>query len=156
MRLPGCDWRPPASSIEKWHFVAHAPMNCIRCVRCVRRHFWIFRALPRVFNWAIDTFLSYVLERNETVWQGYHHFQLCGYSWSLWALRMRIFQWSKCKVNTEKGGKLEVWDLNYDNQDVHTRLQIFKVSLKMLMSYFYESRSGLWRRSWDMRYDNRR
>ena len=42
------------------------------------------------------------------------------------------------------------------DRDVHMRLQIFKVSLKMLMSYFYKSRSCVWKRSWDIRYDNRR
>ena len=50
--------------------------------------------------------------------------------------------------------KFEIWFA--DDQDVHMRLQTLKVSLKMLISYFYESRSGLWRRSWDIRYDNRR
>ena len=47
--------------------------------------------------------------------------------------------------------KFEIWFA--DNRDVHMRLQIFKVSLKMLMSYFYESRSCMW--GWDIRYDNR-
>ena len=50
--------------------------------------------------------------------------------------------------------KFEIWFT--DNRDLHMRLQIFKVSLKMLLSYFYESRSCMWRRSWDIRYDNRR
>ena len=50
--------------------------------------------------------------------------------------------------------KFEIWFA--DDQDVHMRLQTLKVSLKMLMSYFYESRSDVWRRSWDIRYDNRR
>ena len=50
--------------------------------------------------------------------------------------------------------KFEIWFA--DDQVVHTRLQTLKVSLKMLMSYFYESRSGVWRRSWDIRYDNRK
>ena len=50
--------------------------------------------------------------------------------------------------------KFEIWFA--DDQDVHTRLQTLKVSLKMLMSYFYESRRGVWRRSWDIRFDNRR
>ena len=50
--------------------------------------------------------------------------------------------------------KFEIWFA--DDQDVHMRLQTLKVSLKMLISYFYESRSGVWRRSWDIRYDNRR
>ena len=50
--------------------------------------------------------------------------------------------------------KFEIWFA--DDQDVHTRLQTLKVSLKMLMSYFYESRSDVWRRSWDIRYDDRR
>ena len=44
--------------------------------------------------------------------------------------------------------KFEIWFA--DDQDVHMRLQTLKVSLKMLISYFYESRSGLWRRSWDI------
>ena len=34
-----------------------------------------------------------------------------------------------------------------DDQDVHMRLQTLKVSIKMLMTYFYESRSCMWRRS---------
>ena len=38
--------------------------------------------------------------------------------------------------------KFEIWFT--DNQDVHMRLQIFKVSFKMLMSYFYKSRSFVW------------
>ena len=38
--------------------------------------------------------------------------------------------------------KFEIWFT--DNQDVHMRLQIFKVSFKMLMSYFYKSRSCVW------------
>ena len=50
--------------------------------------------------------------------------------------------------------KFEIWFT--DDQDVHMRLQTLKVSLKMLMSYFYKSRSDVWRRSWDIRYDNRR
>ena len=50
--------------------------------------------------------------------------------------------------------KFKIWFT--DDQDVHMRLQIFKVSLKMLMSYFYKSRSCVWKRSWDIRYDNRR
>ena len=53
------------------HFVAHAPR---KFVRRVRRHFDIFSALLRVFNWAIDTFLWYFLERDGRVWQVYHHF----------------------------------------------------------------------------------
>ena len=50
--------------------------------------------------------------------------------------------------------KFEIWFA--DDQDVPLRLQTLKVILKMLISYFYESRSGVWRRSWDIRYDNRR
>ena len=49
--------------------------------------------------------------------------------------------------------KFEMWFT--DDQDVHMRLQIFKVSLKMLMSYFYKSRGCMRRRSWDIRYDNK-
>ena len=56
--------------IAEGHFVAHAPR---KFVRRVRRHFDIFSALLRVFNWAIDTFLWYFLERDERVWQVYHH-----------------------------------------------------------------------------------
>ena len=43
-----------------------------------------------------------------------------------------------------------------DDQDVHMRLQTLKVSIKMLMTYFYESRSCMWRRSWDICDNNRR
>ena len=43
--------------VEVGHFVAYAPL------KFVRRHFVIFSALPRVFNWAIDTFLSYFFWR---------------------------------------------------------------------------------------------
>ena len=50
--------------------------------------------------------------------------------------------------------KFEIWFA--DDRDVHMRLQTLKVSLNMLMSYFYESRSDVWRRSWDIRYDDRR
>ena len=46
----------------------------------------------------------------------------------------------------------EIWFT--DDQDVHMRLQTLKVSLKKLISYLYESRSCMWRRSWDIRYDN--
>ena len=48
--------------------------------------------------------------------------------------------------------KLEIWFA--DDQDVHMRQQLSKVGLKMLMSYFCESRSCMCRRSWDIRYDN--
>ena len=34
----------------------------------------IFSVLPRLFDWAIDTFLSYFLERGERLWQVYHCF----------------------------------------------------------------------------------
>ena len=37
----------------------------IKFVRRVQRHFDILSALPRVFNWAIDTFLSFFLESDE-------------------------------------------------------------------------------------------
>ena len=47
--------------------------------------------------------------------------------------------------------KFEIWFT--DDQDVHMRPQTYKVSLKMLMSYFYESRSCMWWRSWDIRYE---
>ena len=50
--------------------------------------------------------------------------------------------------------KFEIWFA--DDQDVHTRQQTLTVSLKMWMSYFCESRSCMWKRSWDIRYDNRR
>ena len=50
--------------------------------------------------------------------------------------------------------KFEIWFA--DHQDVHMRQQTLTVSLKMWMSYFCESRSCMWRRSWDIRYDNRR
>ena len=43
---------------------AHAP---IKFVRRVRHRFDILSALPRVFNWAIDSFLQYFLERDGRV-----------------------------------------------------------------------------------------
>ena len=45
--------------------------------------------------------------------------------------------------------KFEIWFT--DNRDVH-----LKVSLKMLILYFSESRSCMWRRSWDIRNDKGR
>ena len=45
--------------------------------------------------------------------------------------------------------KFEIWFT--DDRDVH-----LKVSLKMLILYFSESQSCMWRRSWDIRYDNGR
>ena len=44
---------------------AHAPIQFVWRVRRVWRHFDIFSARSRVFNWAIDTFLLYLLERDE-------------------------------------------------------------------------------------------
>ena len=62
----------------------------------------------------------------------------------------------KVRTKREKGSK--TWSLRFDLLTIKmcTRLQTLRVSLKMLMSYFYESRSDVWRRSWDIRYDNRR
>ena len=73
-RLPRIGWNGMKVKLllgAEGHFVAHAPR---KFVRRVRRHFDIFSALLRVFNWAIDTFLWYFLERDERVWQVYHHF----------------------------------------------------------------------------------
>ena len=50
--------------------------------------------------------------------------------------------------------KFEIWFT--DNQHVHLRKQTFKISLKMLMSYFCESRRFFWRRSREICYDERR
>ena len=47
--------------------------------------------------------------------------------------------------------KFEIWFT--DDQDVHMRLQTLKVSLKMLISSL---KMLMWRRLWDIRYDNRR
>ena len=43
---------------------AHAP---IKFVRRVRHRFDILSALPLVFNWVIDSFLQYFLERDGRV-----------------------------------------------------------------------------------------
>ena len=50
--------------------------------------------------------------------------------------------------------KFEMWFI--DDQDVHTRQPSWRFSRKMLISYFYESWSWIWRRSWDVYYDERR
>ena len=72
-----------------------------------------------------------------------------------------LFGWGYfCGQSTDKTRKkaenlkFEIWFT--DNQHVHLRKQTFKISLKMLMSYFCESRRFFWRRSWEICYNERR
>ena len=58
------------------------------------------------------------------------------------------------KKRKKRPKKFEIWFT--EDQDVHMRQQTLNFSLKMLMSYFYESRCFIWRRSWDIWYDERR
>ena len=54
------------------------------------------------------------------------------------------------KVRTKREKKAENLKFEIlftDDQDVHMRQQTLKISPKMLMSYFCESRSCMWRRS---------
>ena len=126
------------------HFAAHA---LIKFVRRVRRHFHIFSALQRIFNWAIDTFLSYF-------WRGlkeYDKFTTISNSVDTrgvcWLFGWVYFNDQSANKTRKKAENLKFKIWFTDDQDVHMRLQIFKVSLKMFMSYFYELRSCMWRRS---------
>ena len=115
------------------------------CMR-VCAYFLIFSA---VFSWAIDNCFEMFFGEGWNSMSSLPPFQ---------TLRMTRGYFNNQSANkTEKKAedlKFEIWFA--DNRDVHMRLQIFKVSLKMLMSYFYESRSCMWGWSWDIRYDNRR
>ena len=147
---------PRSTTSAPWaegHFVAHALRKFIRRVR---RIVDIFSAPLRVFNWAIDTFLWYFLERNERVWEVTTISNSVDTGGVCWLFGWGHFNDQSANKTRKKAEnlKFEIWFA--DDQEVHMRLQTLKVSLKMLMSYFYESRSGVWRRSWDIRYDNKR
>ena len=108
------------------------------------------------FQLAIDTFSSNFLERDED----YDKFTTISNSVDTRGICW-LFGWGYVKDQsankTQKKAenlKFEIWFT--DDQDVHMRLKLFKVSLKMLMFYFSESRSFMWKRSWDIRYENRR
>ena len=73
-----------------------------------------------------------------------------------WLFGWLYFNDQSANKTRKKAENLKFKILFTDDQDVHMRLQIFKVNLKMFMSYFYELRSCMWRRSWDIRFGNRR
>ena len=58
------------------------------------------------------------------------------------------------KVRTKREKRPRTWGMGFESLTI--KMCTWEVSLKMLMSYFYESRSCIWRRSWDIRYDDRR
>ena len=109
----------------------------------------IFLIFSAVFSWAIDNCFEMFFEEGWNSMSSLPPFQTLRMTWGYFN--------NQSANKTEKKAedlKFEIWFA--DNRDVHVRLQIFKVSLKMLMSYFYESRSCMWGWSWDIRYDNRR
>ena len=132
---------------------AHAP---VKFVWRVRRRSEIFSALPRFSNGRSTPFCN-------IFWRGmkeYDKFTTIsnfvdtrGVFW--------LFGWGyfndQSVSKTRKKAENWKFEIPYTNdQDVHTRQQTLKVSLKMVMSYFCESRSCMWRRSLDIRHDNRR
>ena len=136
------------------HFATHA---LIKFVRRVRRHFHIFSALQRIFNWVIDTFFVIFFWRGMKVYDKFttisNSVDTRGVCWLFGWVYFNDQSANKTRKKAENL-KFKIWFT--DDQDVHMRLQIFKVNLKMFMSYFYELRSCMWRRSWDIRFGNRR
>ena len=91
------------------HFATHA---LIKFVRRVRRHFHIFSALQRIFNWVIDTFLSYFFGEGWKCMTSLPPFL------TLWILV--VFAGSSdeyilmIKVRTKREKRPKTWSLRFD------------------------------------------
>ena len=135
------------------HFVAHAPKNLFGAFGTIL----IFSARFCGFSTKRSTSFCDIFWRGMEEYEKFttisNSVDTCGVYW--------LFGWGYFNDQSANKTRKKVENLKFeiwfaDDQDVHMRLQTLKVSLKMLMSYFYESRSDVWRRSWDIRYDNRR
>ena len=134
-------------------FFAHA---LLKFVRRFRHRLDNFSVLPRVFNWRSTPFCN-------IFWRGmkeYDKFTAISNSVDTRGVCW-LFGWGYFNDQSANKTRKKVENLKFeirftDDQDVHLGQQTLKVSLEMLMSYFCESRSSMWRRSWDSRYDNRR
>ena len=110
---------------------------------------YFFGYFQRSFPGRSTTVFKCFSERDEIVCQVYHHFKLCG-----WLEVILII-----KVRTKRKKRPKTWSLRFDLLTIEMCIWDYKSSrlvFKMLMSYFYESRSCMWGWSWDIRYDNRR